>query len=257
MNDDDEKDALEEARREGALQERARSKRRLTGIAAFVLLLGVLATALGYTITVRAQEATPRVMAAMAAERSAAVEQRLRDRTTEARQLLADGFGFVELVWRESPTLRRMRANVDTARTQAARLADEVRLAIDAPSDNLGTLLENGPTRAQAVFDQLAAIMRELQTFVPRMLTGLGDAADVATADHQGTDVDAILLALDELVKPLLEGEPSLEAKWSRLSEDVRAWTARVKADFAFAESRLSGENASEEFFRRLRQEVF
>ena len=122
-------------------------------------VLGVLAVlffsalGVGWTLVDRAQEAAPEVIEEIATERRAALETRLLMRSQEAQALAADLFVFLQRVWQENAALHRVRANVQGATTELRLLTSEVNAAMVSPTQNLGTLLENGPTRARAVLD--------------------------------------------------------------------------------------------------------
>lgn len=226
-------------------------------------VLGVLAVlffsalGVGWTLVDRAQEAAPEVIEEIATERRAALETRLLMRSQEAQALAADLFVFLQRVWQENAALHRVRANVQGATTELRLLTSEVNAAMVSPTQNLGTLLENGPTRARAVLEYAVAVASELRRLVPLVLDALEQAQTAAQAEGDGAAIGAVLTSMDALLDPFIGANAKLHARWKKLQADVVGWVDRVYADFAQARIELSGEELSDEFMRRLRLRVF
>lgn len=253
----DESSAVEAARAEGFERARYRARQQLLiGLAVVVTLLGITAFA-GYTFAQRAQEVAPVVIAEIAAERQAEFERRLLMRTAEAHQLTVKTFAFLENVWAKTEALHRIRSNVDGARQQLGLLSSEVNAAFDSPSD-LGTLLENGPTRAKALVQHLLEVAKELQRFVPAVLKALQQAQDAAEAvDDDESSMTAVLASMDALLAPFLGTNIELQGQWSNLKTDLLDWMHRIDEDFATARQQLSGDALSDDFMKRLTDRVF
>ncbi|AWV88710.1 hypothetical protein [Bradymonas sediminis] len=249
--------ALAEARREGARAERLRGRRRLliTGLSCVALLFAVLIS--GWVLVGQAKNAAPGVISQMAAERRSAVELRLGQRVDEAGVLVGELFGFVELVWKENESMLRIQASVGSARAQLGQLDAEVRAAVSAPMTQMLPLLENGPTRARRLAEELVEVVREIRRLVPTVFHALGEAQRSFRESPEGVSIGAMIVSMDVLFEPFVGPNPMLTARWVELKGALRAWVARVDADFAFASAQMDGDALSDEFLSRLARRLF
>lgn len=231
----------------------------LTAVSALGVLVVLFFTALGvgWTLVDRAQDAAPEVIEEIATERRSAMETRLLARAQEAQALASDLFVFLQRVWQENAALHRVRANVQGATEQLRLLTGEVNAAMVSPTKNLGALLENGPTRANAVLDHAVAVASELRRLVPLVLDALERAQAAAEAKGDGASIGAVLSSMDALLDPFIGKNPTLHAQWKNLQADVTGWIDRVYVDLAQARIEFSGEQLSDEFMRRLRLRLF
>lgn len=252
----DEAMTVDEARRQGAAEGRRSALRVFAGVTSAIVLLLLGTFAAGYVLAERAREAAPHVIEQIASERRGELEARMTARGTEARALAGDLFVFLQRLWQENEALERVRTNVEAATTQLRILRVEVNAAYDSPTNNLGALMRNGPTRASAVLDYSVAIANELQRLVPLVLRALGQAKTAAEAEPDGPALPAMLDAMDALLAPFIGTNAALETEWQTVKTGLLDWARRVGADLDHARAQLSGDDLSDEFFRRLRVRV-
>jgi len=219
------------------------------------MLLAVLVG--GWMLVVQAKSAAPGVISEMASERRAAVEQRLGQRVDEAGVLVGELFGFVELVWRENESMRRIQASVGSARAQLGRLNAEVRAAMDAPMTQVRPLLENGPTRARRMAEELVEVVREIRRLVPTVFSALGEAQRSIVESPEGVSIKALVVSMDALFEPFVAANPRLSARWAELKGALLGWVARVDVDFEFASAQMDSDTLSDEFLERLADRLF
>jgi len=248
--------ALVEARREGGAEARRHAARRMVAVLVSLAVLSVAALGVGWTVANRAHDAAPEVIEEIAAERRAALEARLAARASEAQTLAHDLFSFLQRVWHESESLRRIRTEAQAASTELGLLTDDVTAAFDSPTTRLAPLLENGPTRARAVLDHGAAVVAELQRLVPAVLGSL-NRATTALEREQEPPIPVILHAMDELLEPFIGTNAQLAAQWETLKNGLLEWVGRVEGDFEAGRRALSGDELSAEFMRRLAERIF
>lgn len=246
--------ALAEARRDGAIAARRQAVRWVVAVASVVILVLVGTAAVGWTLASRAQVLAPEIIEEIATERRAGLEERLSLRSDEAQQLAARMFDFLGDVWRENESLRLVRTSIEAANAQLHLLSAEVNAAFDTPTQSLGALLENGPTRARAVLEHGIAIAAELRRLAPAVLIAVQDATAAASAD--GPALTALLNSVETLLSPFIE-DSHLTAQWQALRHELLAWVARVHADLDLARSQMSGDALSAEFMLRLRAQLF
>lgn len=250
-------DALDDARREGARAERLRTRRRLlfagTGFAA-ILVAVFLA---GWVLVVQARDAAPEVISQMAAERRAAVEQRLNQRVDEAGVLVGELFGFLEIVWRENESLSRIQSSVGRARAELSLLDGEVRAALNAPLTELKPLLKNGPTRARQLAENLVVVAAEIRRLVPTVFYALGDAQKTFAQSPDGASLPAIIASLDALFEPFIGPNEGLRARWASLKKNMLDWVSRVEADVALTRRQMHGDTLGDEFVDRMTHRLF
>lgn len=249
--------ALAEARREGARAERGRGRRRLliAWVTCAALLLGMFVV--GSVAMVKAKNAAPEIISEMVAQRRAALEERVGERVDEAGGLVGEMFGFVELVWRENETMRRIQGSVGSARAQLGLLDAEVRAALSAPLTEILPLLQNGPTRARQLAESLVEIAREIRQIVPTVFYALGEAQSAFAQSPDGTSISAIIASMDALFAPFVRENDHLSAEWARLKADLHAWVGRVETDLSRARQQMQGDTLSDEFLERLGRRLF
>jgi hypothetical protein len=248
--------AIARARQEGAAAERRRTMHWVVGVVGVALLLLVGTVGLGWSLANRAKVAAPGVIEEIAAERRAALESRFSARSQEAQALAVDIFEFLQRVWQDNEALLRARTNARAATAQVGLLTDEMNAALESPRANLGTLLENGPTRARAVVGHVVIVAGELRRIVP-LVVGALEQAKIAFDDEATASLSALLNSLDALLDPFIGTNAGLEAQWQTLQSDLTAWMQRVEGDLDYARKEMSGDELGDEFMRRLRHRVF
>lgn len=221
---------------------------------ATLLIVGLVAARV---LVVQARDAAPSVISQMASERRAALEERLRLRTGEARALVGELFDFGEALWVESESLRQIQENVAQAQAQLGLLDAEVRAALSAPLSQLPPLLKNGPTRARLLAEHLVAVAGEIRRLIPTVFEALGDAKTAFAQSPRGATIPAALASMDALIEPFIGDNERLRARWSGLKNEMLEWAARVKADLAQTRLELSSDGLGDEFLDRMVRRLF
>lgn len=248
---------LAQARREGARAERARLRRRLIlgwCLAAGLFLMLFVGSVM---LMAKARDATPGVINEIVSQRRDALERNLRERRDEAIELVGNVFDFLGLVWLESAPVRQIRASIAGAREQLSALDAELRAALRAPFTDSGPLIENGPTRARYLANQLVVVAREARQLALLVFQALTEVRQSFADAPGGSPIPTALATMDALLNPFLGEDQHLHSHWDGLKSEITAWGNRVETNLRAARHQMQGDTLGQEFLERIVQRIF